>query len=56
MGTNRLEAFSDGVIAIVVTSLVREIRVPEVKHGPELRAALVHLVPKLAASVIKGTT
>jgi uncharacterized membrane protein len=52
MGKNRLEAFSDGVIAIVITLLVLEIRVPEVKNGLELRAALVHLLPKLAAYVI----
>jgi uncharacterized membrane protein len=52
MGKNRLEAFSDGVIAIVITLLVLEIRVPEVTSGRELRPALVHLLPKLAAYVI----
>jgi uncharacterized membrane protein len=52
MGKNRLEAFSDGVIAIVITLLVLEIRVPEVTTGIELRAALLHLLPKFAAYVI----
>jgi uncharacterized membrane protein len=52
MGKNRLEAFSDGVIAIVITLLVLEIKVPEVKSGIELRAGLVHLLPKVGAYVI----
>jgi uncharacterized membrane protein len=47
--TARIEAFSDGVFAIVVTLLVLEIRVPQV-HGADLStqlaAALVALVPK----------
>lgn len=28
MGTNRIEAFSDGVIAIIVTIMVLELRIP----------------------------
>ncbi len=31
-GTTRLEAFSDGVIAIVITLLIFEIKVPEIKE------------------------
>jgi uncharacterized membrane protein len=38
---NRLEAFSDGVIAIIITIMVLELSVP---HGTEL-AALKPLVP-----------
>jgi uncharacterized membrane protein len=43
MGTSRLEAFSDGVIAIIITIMVLELRVP---HSAEL-AALSPLVPVL---------
>ncbi len=39
--TNRLEAFSDGVFAIIITIMVLELRAP---HAPTL-AALVPLVP-----------
>ena len=33
MGKGRLEAFSDGVLAIIITIMVLELRGP---HGPEL--------------------
>ncbi len=33
MKTSRLEAFSDGVIAVAITLLVLNIRVPSVRHG-----------------------
>lgn len=35
MGTNRLEAFSDGVLAIIITIMVLEMKVP---HGDDLNA------------------
>lgn len=41
MGKGRLEAFSDGVIAIIITIMVLEIKVP---HGTDL-AALRPLIP-----------
>ncbi len=36
MGKGRLEAFSDGVIAIIITIMVLELKAP---HEPELTAA-----------------
>jgi uncharacterized membrane protein len=41
MGKSRLEAFSDGVIAIIITIMVLELKVP---HGTEL-ADLAPLIP-----------
>jgi uncharacterized membrane protein len=41
MGKARLEAFSDGVLAIIITIMVLELKVP---HEPTL-AALQHLLP-----------
>jgi uncharacterized membrane protein len=37
MGTGRLEAFSDGVIAIIITIMVLELKAP---HGPGFEALL----------------
>jgi uncharacterized membrane protein len=48
MGTNRLEAFSDGVIAIIITIMVLEMKVP---HGESL-AALAPLVPVFLSYVL----
>jgi TMEM175 potassium channel family protein len=48
MGTGRMEAFSDGVIAIIITIMVLELRVP---RGADL-AALRDLVPVLAGYVL----
>ncbi len=42
MQTSRLEAFSDGVIAIIITIMVLELKVP---HAPEL-SALAALLPE----------
>ena len=49
METNRLEAFSDGVFAIVITLLVLEIRVPPMAN---LDAGLIHLWPSYLAYVM----
>ena len=51
MNKNRLEAFSDGVFAIVITLLVLEIRVPEVDYE-HLSKALIDLLPQVFAYVI----
>jgi uncharacterized membrane protein len=48
MSKTRLEAFSDGVIAILITIMVLELRVP---HGADWQA-LVPLVPKLLTYVL----
>jgi uncharacterized membrane protein len=48
MGKGRLEAFSDGVIAIIITIMVLELKVP---HGAEL-AALQPLVPVFLSYVL----
>jgi uncharacterized membrane protein len=48
MSKTRLEAFSDGVIAILITILVLELKVP---HGTDL-AALRPLVPTFLAYVL----
>ena len=48
MSKNRLEAFSDGVLAIVITIMVLELRVP---HGDTLEA-LEPLVPAFLSYVL----
>jgi uncharacterized membrane protein len=48
MGKGRLEAFSDGVFAIIITIMVLEIKVP---HGEDW-AALRPLAPVLAAYLL----
>ena len=40
VGTNRLEAFSDGVLAIIITIMVLELKVPEGMDWAALRAGL----------------
>jgi uncharacterized membrane protein len=48
MKKNRLEAFSDGVIAILITIMVLELKAP---HGSDLKA-LVPLVPTLLSYLL----
>ena len=48
MGKGRLEAFSDGVIAIIITIMVLELRAP---HDPSL-AALRPLIPVFLSYVL----
>jgi uncharacterized membrane protein len=48
MSKNRLEAFSDGVIAIIITIMVLELKVP---HGATL-AALAPVLPVLLSYVL----
>ncbi len=53
VSSHRLEAFCDGVIAIAITLLVLEIKLPALAHpdAPALRAALLERWPLLAATV-----
>ena len=51
MGKGRLEAFSDGVLAIIITIMVLELRVP---HGDSLQA-LRPLLPVLLSYVLSFT-
>ena len=48
MGKSRLEAFSDGVLAIIITIMVLELKVP---HGDSL-AALTPLLPVFLSYVL----
>lgn len=48
MNKNRLEAFSDGVMAIILTIMVLELKVP---HGASLQA-LVPLIPTVMSYVL----
>jgi uncharacterized membrane protein len=51
LGRNRLEAFSDGVIAIIITIMVLEMKVP---HGDDL-ASLRPLIPVFVSYVLSFT-
>src|SRR5689334_18552917 len=51
MQKSRLEAFSDGVIAVIITIMVLELKVP---HGTDL-ASLVPLLPVLLSYVLSFT-
>jgi uncharacterized membrane protein len=48
MGKNRMEAFSDGVLAIIITIMVLEMKVP---HGAEL-GALKPVVPVFLSYIL----
>ena len=48
MGRNRLEAFSDGVIAIIITIMVLEMKVPPGEH----LHALLPVLPEFLSYVM----
>lgn len=48
MGKGRIEAFSDGVLAIIITIMVLELKVP---HGADFEA-IRHLAPELTAYIV----
>ncbi|HEX8269124.1 MAG TPA: TMEM175 family protein [Flavobacterium sp.] len=49
MNKNRLEAFSDGVLAIIITIMVLEIKIP---HGEANLQALMRLLPIFVSYVL----
>ena len=53
--TGRLETFADGVIAIAITLLILEVRVPHVP-GPDLGRAVLREWPSLAGYVVSFLT
>ena len=56
MTKTRLEAFSDGVLAIAITLLVIEIRPPEVHEGERLAHALWAQWPSYVAYLVSFLT
>jgi uncharacterized membrane protein len=56
--TERIEVFSDGVFAIILTLLVLELHVPEITLGTttEFLSALIHLVPSFTAFALSFFT
>jgi uncharacterized membrane protein len=56
MSTNRLEAFSDGVIAVAITLLVLNIEVPHLRPGETLAHGLADQWPSYAAYVTSFLT
>jgi uncharacterized membrane protein len=56
VSTNRLESFSDGVIAVAITLLVLNIEVPSPEPGHSLGHELVHQWPTYAAYVTSFIT
>lgn len=51
MSTTRLEMFSDGVMAVIITVMVLELKTP---HGPELQE-LYHLLPTFLTYILSFT-
>ena len=52
MTKGRLEAFSDGVIAIIITIMVLELKVPHAENGAATLADLVPLIPVFISYVL----
>jgi uncharacterized membrane protein len=55
MNKNRIEAFSDGVIAIIITIMVLELQIPELKEistDKDVWVVLLSLVPKVLAYLL----
>lgn len=55
MSKHRIEAFSDGVIAIIITIMVLELHIPELEdnfNDQEVWAALLSLAPRLLSYLL----
>ena len=52
MGTNRLEAFSDGVIAVIITIMVLELKVPRDTTLVSLRGVLPQFLSYLLSFLV----
>lgn len=50
--TNRIESFSDGVIAIIITIMVFDLKVPEISAEKSAWLALSALIPKACSYLI----
>lgn len=57
-GTIRIEAFSDAVIAIIITILILELQVPEISTRTSMGAweAIIPLLPKIAGFLVSFVT
>jgi uncharacterized membrane protein len=54
MNKNRLEAFSDGVLAIIITIMVLEIKVPEGVNGEALQKVIPVLISYVLSFIYIG--
>ncbi len=54
MGKGRLEAFSDGVIAIIITIMILELRIPETGELVSLKPLIQELLSYLLSFVFLG--
>lgn len=52
LSSNRVETFTDGVIAIIITILVLEIKAEEVPSTENIWRVLIDLVPKFASYIL----
>jgi uncharacterized membrane protein len=52
MHKNRIEAFSDGVLAIIITIMVLELKVPHAADWPAFREVLPELLPVFLSYVL----
>jgi uncharacterized membrane protein len=52
MGTNRLEAFSDGVIAVIITIMVLELKVPSDSSFAPMRTLAPHFLSYLLSFLV----